>query len=534
MDNPTDENHNPITPGPQNRGREQESSPFAGTTGISSPRTRSSRNFDDLDDNELCVLATMALNTIRQRGIPHVFPVTPSPPKQPDIFENAKVEQIICSGLKPPYDGAPEKLLPTLNLIHIRRKNEVWCQATYIEQDNELIDMVTHFSKIKESTVLERASLLWDAPDALIQCHTRGTPTYYARLLSTFLMNSITNDFALLLHSRIDQAYSSDGPLLLHTLCSHIHRNHLAFVESIKNKIRTSTLSSFKNDVQEFLRFLSDNLKLIVSTGVPDQHHNDLIPHIFQQLRATTIPVFQQSILQWERDYYNNNLSITATSLVRKADTECQVLKHTNQWVETIDPSITAMQAFLQSNKTNSAQVFQSIAANFSEIACRQQDINADFKTYQRHHYSNLNNNPDWIYEAPQDMNEVRHYHGRTWHYCSKCGRNGRWVCTHTDATHRSNEGYRPYNGDTRYSRYRSQSPEIDRYSHGRANSSRYSIDRNMKHHSPRGRWDNRSRSRSPIGSRSGSPAHQGRQVSFRPPHSKTASSTFILARFYQ
>ncbi len=93
--------------------------------------------------------------------------------------------------------------------------------------------------------------------------------------------------------------------------------------------------------------------------------------------------------------------------MVRKADTECQILKHAQQWVETIDPSITAMQALIQSNKANSAQVFDSIASNFSEITRRQQDINADFRTYQKHYTSNLNSDPDWIYDPPKDLNEV-------------------------------------------------------------------------------------------------------------------------------
>jgi hypothetical protein len=93
-----------------------------------------------------------------------------------------------------------------------------------------------------------------------------------------FLMNSITNDFGSLLHSRIDSEYCSDGPLLLITMCQHTHRNHLAFLESIKNKIHLATLAEYDNDVPKFLRFLNDNLKLISSTGALADEHNDLIP----------------------------------------------------------------------------------------------------------------------------------------------------------------------------------------------------------------------------------------------------------------
>ena len=76
---------------------------------------------------------------------------------------------------------------------------------------------------------------------------TRGTTAYYARLFGVFLSNSLTNDFLTLLYSRTNPAYSADGPLLLHTLCTHIDRNHIAFVESIKTAIRSSMLQSLES-----------------------------------------------------------------------------------------------------------------------------------------------------------------------------------------------------------------------------------------------------------------------------------------------
>ena len=165
------ENQAPVTPAPNFR---QASSTLT---------SDSHRTFQNLDDNELSVLAALAINTLKERGLQHLLPISQHQPKPPDMFDNAKIEQIICSGIHPRYDGAPSSLLPTLNLIHIRRKNEVWYPATIIMQDNETIDMVQHFSKIKESTILSQAKTLWDAPDSHQQSHTRGTPTYYARFI---------------------------------------------------------------------------------------------------------------------------------------------------------------------------------------------------------------------------------------------------------------------------------------------------------------------------------------------------------------
>jgi hypothetical protein len=117
-------------------------------------------------------------------------------------------------------------------------------------------------------------------------------------------------------------------------MCTHIHHNHLSFVESIKNKIRLASLPEYKNDVPLFLRFLQNNLHLITLTGAADNAHNDLIPHILLQLRTTTIPLFQQSVLKWQRQHMENTLQLTPSLLVTMADGECQVLKHSAQWVK--------------------------------------------------------------------------------------------------------------------------------------------------------------------------------------------------------
>lgn len=436
-------------------------------------------------------------------------------------------------------------------MIHIRRQNEAWYTATFLFQDHQQIDLIRQFSQVRLETVQEKAKLLWDSQSSLIQRHTRGSETYNSRLLALFLMNSITPDFATLLHSRIDQQYSSDGPLLLFTMCNHIHRNHLAFIESIKNKIRLTTLTEFKQDVPSFLRFLQDNLRLITSTGASDTAHNDLIPHILSQLRSTTIPIFQQSVLQWQRNYMENKLALTPSSLVSLADEECQVLRHSNQWVETIDPSITAMQALLQTNTIGSKELLKTLTANFSEITKRQREINRDLR-YNKDDRSryNQNNNPDWIFDQPEDLTKPRYFNGRHWYFCTKCGRNGRWVCTHDNTTHRSpspasrNDTYHQENRHhTRYNYGHSPRKDVQddrRYSQGRHNereyySSRYHDEKDRTYHraSASGRSDrnhDRSRSRSPYHSRSPSPMHaRSRSVSFRPPTPKSPSAHLSL-----
>jgi hypothetical protein len=483
-------------------------------------------NLSELDDDELQVLVSLAINTLRDRGI--TYRVNDSlKSKTPDIFDNARFEQITCMGLSTKYDGSPDELIPTLNSIHIRRQNKVWYSVTFLLQDSKQVDLVRNFSQITQEIIQKRASELWDNPDSLIMRHSRGTDIYNSRLLALFLMNSLTADFAALLHSRINPKYSSDGPTLLFTMCTHIHWNHLAFVESIKNKIRLATLSDYKNDVPKFLRFLQDNLRLIISTGVADRTHNDLIPHILLQLRSTTIPFFQQSVLKWQRDYMENTLILTPSSLVTLADEECQVLKHSCQWVETIDPSIAAMQAMLQSTKDGSTQFFQTLAANFNEITKRQKDITKEQRNLREDKYQS--NNPDWLFMQPADLSEVRTYKGRQWSFCTKCGRNGRWVCTHNDSTNWVAHP-REYND---FDNYRCPHRESYHDTHYRADDSRYCdtyASRDYNYRRDRDHRSRDSRSRSPVTSRSRTPPPRGdRSVSFRPPTPKSPSAQLSL-----
>ncbi len=51
-------------------------------------------------------------------------------------------------------------------------------------------------------------------------------------------------------------------------------------------------------------------------------------------------------------------------------------------------------------------------------------------------------------------MSMSRYFHGRFWYFCTKCGHNGRWVCTHHDGTHRSSLLSHSNDCNRDYSRY--------------------------------------------------------------------------------
>ncbi len=167
-----------------------------------------------------------------------------------------------------------------------------------------------------------------------------------------------------------------------------------------------------------------------------DDAHNDLVPHLLLQLRTTKIPIFQQAILKWHRKYMENTLKLAPQTLVTMADTECQVLKHSNQWVKTIDPSIAAMQAMVRSHQSGAIDVFKSIAAHFSELSNKQTKFLKEAGRQPNKERNVDGTTLEWVYSPPRDLSESRYFNSRHWYYCTKCGRNGRWVCTHSDEMH--------------------------------------------------------------------------------------------------
>jgi hypothetical protein len=180
------------------------------------------------------------------------------------------------------------------------------------------------------------------------------------------------------------------------------------------------------------------------------------------------------------------------SQLVKLADEECQILKHSHKWVETIDPLVLGLQAMFQSTNKGHTSLFESLTANLLTLMKLQKDSiqscrdDHDFSSHHHFHYDT----PDWVYNAPEDNSQKKVYQGKTWHFCTKCGRNGKWVCTHNDATHRPREDYlrdrrdrgrSPHDTGTgrdhrhrEYSKSRSRTPPASRdqsYMHNRSRS---------------------------------------------------------------
>jgi hypothetical protein len=223
-------------------------------------------------------------------------PASRVPLKPPEYYTNAKYEDIISKPIKPLYDGSSEHLVPFLNRLDIRRQDEGWYPITFLEIQNRTYDLVRHFATIDESVMLQEAKLCWTSSTVSTDKYTIDHPTFNARVLARLLLGSVTDDFCITIINRIPQEYRNDGPLLLWTICNNIHRNNIAFIESIKRKIRESTLSQFNEDVPKYILHIKDNLRLITTSDNSLPNHTDLLIYLFAQLQLCKVPLFKEAV----------------------------------------------------------------------------------------------------------------------------------------------------------------------------------------------------------------------------------------------
>jgi hypothetical protein len=59
-----------------------------------------------------------------------------------------------------------------------------------------------------------------------------------------------------------------------------------------------------------------------------------------------------------------SSLVLTLMQIVTMADEECQILRHSNQWVETFDASIVAMQALFHQSVQGNNTPFEQLSTN--------------------------------------------------------------------------------------------------------------------------------------------------------------------------
>lgn len=355
--------------------------------------------------------------------------------KTTDHYNNAKYEDIICRPIKPTYDGSPDTLIPFLNRLDIRRQDETWKSITYISSEGKTYDIIRHFAKIPESVITANAKMRWTSDSVETDKYTFGHPTYLARCLARLLLCSITEDFYITVIGRIEQDYRNDGPLLLWTVCNNIYRNNIAFVETIKAKLRMANIDQFNNDIPKYITFLRDNLRLITAADDTTTDHNDLLTYIFNALSSSNITLFKEQVQKWHVSYLEAETpDLTPTKLIKMADDKIQVLRHAGLWNETENPNVMALKLELDQQKQNNKELVQQIVAHISRITDRSSKAQNGLNGYQH---------PAWMTTPPHSITEIsKVMNGKSYVWCTKCRRGqGLWVATHNTETHQ--EGYR-------------------------------------------------------------------------------------------
>jgi len=85
--------------------------------------------------------------------------------KEDNPFALARLEHYISQGLTLKFDGAQDNLIPWIKKFRALRANAVWREATYLSYEENTYDILSDFTKIKESVIRSQASARWTLPN---------------------------------------------------------------------------------------------------------------------------------------------------------------------------------------------------------------------------------------------------------------------------------------------------------------------------------------------------------------------------------
>ncbi len=370
--------------------------------------------------------------------------------KEDNPFALARLEHYISQGLTLKFDGAQDNLIPWIKKFRALRANAVWREATYLSYEENTYDILSDFTKIKESVIRSQASARWTLPNQA-KCLRQDCPElFFPRILGLVVIRSVTDEFYTTLQNYAGVELSKDGPLLLWLILTHFHTSTISYMSKIRSDIRQRSLANHHNhDVASYLIWLRhqvDTLNQTTSDG-STSHHSDLIEPIFQQLLTTKSTRLRRHIEDWHLDYHREEKTLTVLSLIDMTDRTCKALRCTNQLHTDADPELLALQAKLTKQTQLTTQVIRALNESLSKTSAHGKPQPTGAQTGGKHrqngrpHAGHRPPKPAW-YEAPRtDPAQTYEHDGRTWHWCPKCGPDakGKWVCTHTATTHSDN-----------------------------------------------------------------------------------------------
>jgi hypothetical protein len=341
-------------------------------------------------------------NTLKNTSPPGVL-------KDDHLHQVARSEHYISQGLTSKFDGKRETLAPWIKKFRTLRSNALWREATYLTINTKRYDILSDFTKIKETDIKPLATTRWTPENQLKSLRPEHSDLFYARILGKVVISSITDEFYTTLQNYAGDDLASDGPLLLWLILTHFHTSTITYHEGLKQQIRSRDLGrDHQHDIESYLIWLRHQVDILCSTSISSHDtHPDLLDPIFQQLMATKSNRFRRIVEDWHLEYHTEERSFTPTTLVDAADKKCKALRQSNQLYTPQDTELLALVTKLA--PSNNPKNGRS---------------------------SNRPPKPAWYDHPPTNPHQTHQFDNRTWYWCTKCGQRGKWVCTHTTAQH--------------------------------------------------------------------------------------------------
>jgi hypothetical protein len=159
--------------------------------------------------------------------------------------------------------------------------------------------------------------------------------------------------------------------------------------------------------------------------------HRDLLDPIFTQLLMTKSARLRRIIEDWHLNYHSEDKSITPITLVDAAGKKCKALRRINQLHIPAETEIMTLEATIKQRPDLATSVYQALLKTISK-----DNTNTGVKFKSQQGTKGKTRKPDWYHNPPSHHGQTHTHDNRVWHWCPKCGDNGKWVCTHMASQH--------------------------------------------------------------------------------------------------
>ncbi len=250
---------------------------------------------------------------------------------------------------------------------------------------------------------------------------TIGHDTCNARLLAKCLLASISTDLTVTLINRILQLYRNDGTYILWALTNNIYRNNIAFIETIREKIFITDLTQHNQDIEKYLIFIKNNLRLITTQSSPSEQHIGLITYSLHQLKQTKNQIFLRYVQDLHVKYQEAKLpGYTPAKLLLDVEDKICVLKHAEVW--DTRPHLDTPAMALNTTPTLDAQMKEFLANHITmELKRLAETTKTPGNDGREGKFRPKFQHQEWMFQPPSSPSDTKTVQGCNYQWCAKC-----------------------------------------------------------------------------------------------------------------